>query len=110
MQISTNQFYAFNQQNMQSLTATADKLQTEIATTKRINAPSDAAIPALSCPRCCSAYRPRYVMFAASGWPKIPKTPHSSRNLSNINLPAGHDPPLQPPTFHRYATRLAKYR
>ena len=41
-------------------------------------------MPALSCPRCCSAYRPRYVRLAASGWPKIPKTPHSSRNLSNI--------------------------
>jgi flagellar hook-associated protein 3 FlgL len=44
MQISTSQFYAFNQQNMQSLTATADQLQTQIATTKRINAPSDDAV------------------------------------------------------------------
>jgi len=44
MQISTNQFYTFNQNNMQSLTATADKLQTQISTTKRINAPSDDAV------------------------------------------------------------------
>jgi flagellar hook-associated protein 3 FlgL len=44
MQISTSQFYAFNQQNMQSLTSTADQLQTQIATTKRINAPSDDAV------------------------------------------------------------------
>ena len=44
MQISTSQFYAFNQQNMQSLTATADQLQTQISTTKRINAPSDDAV------------------------------------------------------------------
>ena len=27
------------------------------------------AIPALSCPRCWSAYRPRYVRFEASAWP-----------------------------------------
>src|SRR2546430_11481844 len=39
-------------------------------------------MPALSCPRCCSAYNPRYVRFEASVWPKIPKTPHSSLNLS----------------------------
>src|SRR3569832_724497 len=38
--------------------------------------PSLAAMPALSCPRCCSACRPRYVRLAASGWPKTPKTPH----------------------------------
>src|SRR5579864_4794044 len=39
-------------------------------------------MPPLSWPRCWSAYRPRYVMLAASGWPKMPKTPHSSLNLS----------------------------
>src|SRR4051794_17386790 len=52
----------------------------------RIWTPSLAAIPALSCPRCCNAYRPRYASFDASGWPKMPKTPHSSRNLSNMGL------------------------
>src|ERR1051326_950409 len=41
-------------------------------------------MPALSCPRCCSAYRPRYTRFAASGWFRMPKTPHSSLNLSYI--------------------------
>src|ERR1043166_6455019 len=41
-------------------------------------------MPALSCPRCCSAYSPRYTRFAASGWFRMPKTPHSSLNLSNI--------------------------
>src|SRR5688572_31316178 len=46
--------------------------------------PSEAAMPALSWPRCCRAYRPRYVMLAASGWPKMPKTPHSSLNLSMV--------------------------
>ncbi|MBN8807990.1 MAG: hypothetical protein J0I47_07105 [Sphingomonas sp.] len=44
MQISTSQFYATNQRNMQSLTATADKLQTQISTGKRINDPSDDAV------------------------------------------------------------------
>lgn len=44
MQISTGQFYSSNLTGMQSLTATADKLQTEIATTKKINAPSDNAV------------------------------------------------------------------
>src|SRR3954470_8870112 len=48
--------------------------------------PSDAAMPALSCPRCCNAYKPRYVRFEASVCPKIPKTPHSSLNLSIITL------------------------
>ena len=41
-------------------------------------------MPALSWPRCCSAYRPRYVRLAASGCPKMPKTPHSSLNLSSM--------------------------
>lgn len=44
MQISTNQFYTFNRQNMLSLQSEADKLQTQISTTKRINAPSDDAV------------------------------------------------------------------
>ncbi len=44
MQISTNQFYTFNRQNMLSLQADADKLQTQISTTKRVNAPSDDAV------------------------------------------------------------------
>ncbi len=44
MQISTNQFYTTNLTGMQALTATADKLQTQIATTKKINAPSDDAV------------------------------------------------------------------
>src|SRR5687767_5695491 len=41
-------------------------------------------MPTLSCPRCCRAYRPRYVRFAASLLPCIPKTPHSSLNLSAV--------------------------
>jgi len=44
MQISTSQFYTSNQRNMQSLTATADKLQTEVSTGKKLNAPSDDAV------------------------------------------------------------------
>ncbi len=44
MQISTNQFYTFNQQNMQSLQTKADQLQTQISTTHRVNAPSDDAV------------------------------------------------------------------
>src|SRR4029453_14389363 len=49
-------------------------------------------MPALSCPRCCSAYRPRYVSFEASALPKIPNTPHSSLNLSTISRsPQRHD-------------------
>ena len=47
-------------------------------------APSAVTMPALSWPRCCSAYSPRYVRLAASGLPKMPKTPHSSLNLSSI--------------------------
>src|SRR5678815_4011711 len=50
----------------------------------RIRAPSDVTMPALSWPRCWSAYNPRYVRLAASGLPKIPKTPHSSLNLSSM--------------------------
>lgn len=44
MQISTNQFYTFNQNSMRTLGATADDLQTQISTTHRINAPSDDAV------------------------------------------------------------------
>src|ERR1035438_8941026 len=44
--------------------------------------PSAAAIPADSCPRCCSAYKPQYVIRAASGCPYTAITPHSSRSLS----------------------------
>src|SRR3569623_209796 len=44
MQISTSQFYTSNQRNMQSLTATADKLQTKRSTGKKLNAPSDDAV------------------------------------------------------------------
>src|SRR3569623_415526 len=44
MQISTSQFYTSNQRNMQSLTATADKLQSEVSTGKKLNAPSDDAV------------------------------------------------------------------
>lgn len=44
MQISTNQFYTFNRQNMLSLQSDADKLQTQISTTHRVNAPSDDAV------------------------------------------------------------------
>lgn len=44
MQVSTNQFYNLNQQNMASLQSSADKLQTQISTGKRLNAPSDDAL------------------------------------------------------------------
>jgi flagellar hook-associated protein 3 FlgL len=44
MQISTNQFYTSNQRNLLSLTATADKLQTQISTGKKLLAPSDDAV------------------------------------------------------------------
>src|SRR3990172_4650384 len=40
------------------------------------NFPSDDTIPALSCPLCCKAWSPRYVIFAASGCPYIPNIPH----------------------------------
>src|SRR5581483_8812615 len=50
--------------------------------------PSDAAMPALSWPRCCSAYTPRYVRLEASVCPQIPNTPHSSLHLS-IRWPGG---------------------
>ena len=39
-------------------------------------------MPAASWPRCCRACRPSAVMAAASGWPKMPNTPHSSRSVS----------------------------
>ena len=39
-------------------------------------------MPAASWPRCWSACRPSAVMAAASGWPKMPNTPHSSRSRS----------------------------
>lgn len=41
MQISTSQFYTSNQRNLKALTATADILQTQISTGKKLNAPSD---------------------------------------------------------------------
>jgi flagellar hook-associated protein 3 FlgL len=44
MQISTSQFYASNQRNMQSLTAQADKLQTQVSTGKKLDTPSDDAV------------------------------------------------------------------
>lgn len=44
MQISTNQFYTSNQRNLQSLTATADKLQVQVSTGKKLLAPSDDAV------------------------------------------------------------------
>src|SRR5664279_3979469 len=47
--------------------------------------PFHVTMPADSWPRCCMAYSPRYVRFAASAWPKMPKTPHSSRNLSEAS-------------------------
>src|SRR5688572_23282552 len=40
-------------------------------------------MPAASCPRCWSAWRPSAVSAPASAWPKMPKTPHSSRSLSS---------------------------
>src|ERR1700691_2829892 len=47
--------------------------------------PLDETIPADSCPRCCNAYIPRYARLAASGWPKTPKTPHSSLKASRLD-------------------------
>ena len=44
--------------------------------------PSKVTMPAASWPRCWSACRPSAVIAAASGWPKMPKTPHSSRSRS----------------------------
>ena len=44
MQISTQQFYTSNQRNLHALTATADILQTQISTGKKLNAPSDDAV------------------------------------------------------------------
>lgn len=41
MQISTQQFYTSNQRNLHALTSTADILQTQISTGKKLNAPSD---------------------------------------------------------------------
>src|SRR6266849_218996 len=43
-------------------------------------------MPALSWPRCCRANKPKWVSLAASGFPYIANTPHSSWNLSNIVL------------------------
>jgi len=44
MQISTQQFYTSNQLNFKALTTTADILQTQISTGKKLNAPSDDAV------------------------------------------------------------------
>lgn len=44
MQISTQQFYTSNQRNFHALTSTADILQTQISTGKKLNAPSDDAV------------------------------------------------------------------
>ena len=44
MQISTQQFYTSNQRNFHMLTSTADILQTQISTGKKLNAPSDDAV------------------------------------------------------------------
>jgi flagellar hook-associated protein 3 FlgL len=44
IQLSTNQFYTSNQRNMQMLGATADKLQTQVSTGKKLLAPSDDAV------------------------------------------------------------------
>src|SRR6267142_3367226 len=54
-----------------------------MALCRRIWAPSQEAIPADSCPRCWSAWIPRYARLAASEFPNTPKTPHSSWNLSS---------------------------
>ncbi len=40
-------------------------------------------MPAASWPRCCKACRPSAVSAAASGWPNMPNTPHSSCVLSS---------------------------
>ena len=48
--------------------------------------PSKVTMPAASWPRCCRACRPSAVIAAASGWPKMPKTPHSSRSVSAVEV------------------------
>ncbi len=45
--------------------------------------PSYETIPAASWPRCCNACSPKAVSVAASGWPKMPNTPHSSCSVSS---------------------------
>ena len=65
--------------------------------------PSKETMPAASWPRCWSACRPSAVRAAASGWPKTPKTPHSSWNLSSLGQ--GHRR-LGPPSG-RLARRAA---
>jgi len=46
------------------------------------SSPSADTIPHASCPRCCNANSPNCVSVEASAWPKMPKIPHSSCNLS----------------------------
>src|SRR3990172_9846875 len=53
---------------------------------KVMTSPSEEAIPALSCPRCWSAYSPRQVRFAASAWPYTPNIPHSSCISGNTSV------------------------
>ena len=50
--------------------------------------PSAVAIPADSCPRCCSAYSARYACRAASGCPWMATTPHSSRSFGSSSTAA----------------------
>src|SRR5262249_10052370 len=65
-------------------------------------------MPADSCPRCCSASKPRYTRFVASGCPKTPTIPHSSRKRSCITDPPDPEPsgechtlPALKPVEHR---------
>lgn len=44
MQVSTNQFYSFAKSSLSTLSSKADTLQTQIATTKRLQAPSDDVV------------------------------------------------------------------
>src|SRR5436190_10055335 len=76
--------------------------------------PSKETMPAASWPRCCKACKPSAVMAAASGWPKMPNTPHSSRNRSAsasrkvsvmvFDISARHSPSFEQ-VLHAGATR-----
>src|SRR5581483_2528133 len=67
-------------------------------------------MPADSWPRCWSAYRPRYVTFAASAWFQIAKSPHSSWNLSSRHVALKTAPPCVCETIDREVDPLRARR
>src|SRR5688500_20206644 len=58
--------------------------------------PSDTAMPADSCPRCCCAKSPWYVMWDASSVPHTPNSPHFSffsySSKISCDTPKGQSP------------------